>query len=288
VTDPTRMSRSDDTPDGLRELLATAAGPKPLSAEDRAKILAGAAAIVAGTAATTTAAAASAGAAQSTVFSAGFFVKVVGVAAVVVSVGLGARSVTQRAARDVASAPVASTRVAPQITRAPSIATRSTPPTSESPRIEPAPSESPRIEAPRVEAPARLVASAVSPPQRATGASTTARVAQGPRDEEPVTARTTPGCPLERGPGGLAVESRILATATAALSSNPAVAAACVRALDAASTSDALRDELLFVGFDAARRLGRDAEARRYAEALVARAPSSSYATRAQRWLDER
>ncbi len=284
MTDPTRMNRSDETPDELRALLAHAASPKPLSPEDRAKILAGAAAIAAGTAVTTTAAAAvTAGAVRSTITGAGFFVKVVGLAAVVVSVGLGARTLVPRTNRPAATAPtapsIAQRRVEPRAVPTPTSAAITAPPAE---LRAPLPQAQTHSEIPVVREPSRRVEA----PSRPASPALVARV--DPSPSIAIAPASTPSaCPVERGSGGLAHESRVLAAATAALASDPAVAAECVRALDVAGTSDALRDELLFVGFDAARRLGRSADARRYAESLVARSPSSSYASRAQRWLEE-
>ncbi len=287
MTDPTRMNRSDETPDELRALLAHAASPKPLSPEDRAKILAGAVAIAAGTAVTTTAAAAvTAGAVRSTITGAGFFVKVVGLAAVVVSVGLGARTLVPRTNRPAATAATAATapsiaqrRVEPRAVPTPTSAAITAPPAE---LRAPLPQPQTRSEIPVLREPSRRVEA----PSRAPSPALVARVEPSPSIAI-APASTASACPVERGSGGLAHESRVLAAATAALASDPAVAAECVRSLDVAGTSDALRDELLFVGFDAARRLGRSADARRYAESLVARSPSSSYASRAQRWLEE-
>jgi hypothetical protein len=277
MTDLTRMTRSDETPEELRALLAHAERPAPLTAEDRAKILAGAAAIVAGATVTTTAVAATTTAVRASMLSSGFFVKVVGLAAVVATVGLGTRSLVHRPAQRVASSVSSPARAAP------TPAARPQPPPASPPVL--APAAQPEATPPRLLTP--VVAPA--PPSSALVRVVSARVA--PRVAEPVAepvVRRPTQCPVEQGAVGLAHESRVLAMATAALASDPATAAACVRVLDRATTSDALRDELLFVGFDAARRLGRAGEARRYAEALVARSPSSSYAARAQRWLEQR
>ncbi len=85
---------------------------------------------------------------------------------------------------------------------------------------------------------------------------------------------------------GLTYESRALALATAMLESQPRVALECVRVVERAGGSDALRAERLHLGFEAARRASVSSEARRFATELIERAPSSEYAVRARRWLE--
>jgi hypothetical protein len=82
------------------------------------------------------------------------------------------------------------------------------------------------------------------------------------------------------------LEARVIASAMRSLASDPAVTLACVHELEAHGGPVVLRDEHWFLGFSASRRLGRDDDARRWANALLRGAPDSPYATRVTRFLD--
>lgn len=79
----------------------------------------------------------------------------------------------------------------------------------------------------------------------------------------------------------------MLAAAAKALGSSPLVTLACVQALSTSGGPYQLRDEHAFLGFEASRRLGREADAKRYARALLKASPTSAYAAKARAYLGE-
>lgn len=86
-------------------------------------------------------------------------------------------------------------------------------------------------------------------------------------------------------PGDRAAEAPILAAAARSLAQSPAVTLACIQELSRIGGPFQLRDEHAFLGFEASRRLGREADARRFAEALLRASPGSAYAARARAYL---
>lgn len=79
----------------------------------------------------------------------------------------------------------------------------------------------------------------------------------------------------------------MLAAAAKALGSSPLVTLACVQAVSTIGGPYQLRDEHAFLGFEASRRLGREADAKRYARALLKASPTSAYAAKARAYLGE-
>ena len=100
------------------------------------------------------------------------------------------------------------------------------------------------------------------------------------RVEPPTTTGMPPvSCPVLRG------DEAVLTAATQALATDPEVTLACVQLLATRGGTGELRDEYWFLGFDASRRLGRTADARRWAQQLLAGNAESPYARRVRRWM---
>jgi hypothetical protein len=96
------------------------------------------------------------------------------------------------------------------------------------------------------------------------------------------------GCPA--GPaivGDRAAEGPILAAAAKALSGSPLVTLACVQELARIGGPFQLKDEQTFLAFEASRRLGREADAKRHARALLRASPGSAYAAKARAYLGD-
>lgn len=284
MKDPPRMGLSDETPDALRAMFAGAERPTSLSSEDKARIVAGAAAIASG--AVVTGAVASKGATLAWPM----FFKVAGIAGVVVATSIGVREAWVRSAAPEAATQTAAPRSqparrAPEPDRAriaPQAAIEPERVSAEPPMLtQPTPSAPSASSRPAVRNDAASVAARVANdgrwmPRRA-GETVSAMNAEPPRE----------ACPIDpSSAGGLASESRALAMATSLLSTRPVVALACVRAAERAGASDALATERLYLGFEASRRAGSTTAARAYATQLTARAPTSAYGVRAQTWLD--
>jgi hypothetical protein len=278
VNDPARMKRSDETPEELRALLGAASAPTPLGPNDRAKILASAAAIAAGgVAASATAVAAGASVTRSALWTMATLTKTAGLAGLVLAAGLAAREVTRRAQAPTLAHRTATTALAP---RPPTTIER---PIARPIAAVPAPRDIVAVTPPTAEV---STAQPATRPARAQRPSTIASSAPTSTVPLPTVARAAIECPVSVGAGGLEAESRVLAAATAALASAPAVSAACVRELERGPISDSLRDERHFIAFEAARRMGSIDEATRRARRIIELAPTSGYAARAQRWLD--
>ncbi len=87
--------------------------------------------------------------------------------------------------------------------------------------------------------------------------------------------------------GDRAAEGPILASAAKALASSPLVTLACLQTLSKIGGPFQLRDEHAFLGFEASRRLGREADAKRFARALLRASPGSAYAAKAKAYLGD-
>lgn len=117
---------------------------------------------------------------------------------------------------------------------------------------------------------------ATAPPVPVAAAAPPAPAAPAPITTCPAGAAT---------PGDRAAEAPILAAAARSLAQSPAVTLACIQELSRIGGPFQLRDEHAFLGFEASRRLGREADARRFAEALLRASPGSAYAARARAYL---
>lgn len=280
MKDPPRMSASDETPDALRSMFAGAERPAPLSAEDKARILAGAAAIASG--AVVTGAVASKGATLAWPM----FFKVAGLAGVVIATSIGVREAWVRAAAPDATRQIAAPRSQPARRSPAPDRVRSEPQGAVEPaqvREEPPtpPQPPPVVSRPAARTDVAPVAARGANDGRLAlrraGETVSAMSAEPPRE----------ACPVDpSSASGLASESRALAMATSLLSTRPAIALACVRAAERAGASDALATERLYLGFESSRRAGSTSAARAYATQLTERAPTSAYGVRAQQWLE--
>ena len=113
-------------------------------------------------------------------------------------------------------------------------------------------------------------------------------------DEAPPTkAPSKPAAKVAACPAGPAIagdrasEGPILAAAAKALSATPLVTLACIQELARIGGPFQLADERTFLAFEASRRLGREADARRFARALLRASPGSAYAAKARAYLGD-
>lgn len=129
------------------------------------------------------------------------------------------------------------------------------------------------------------VAGVKAAPARAEAANA---VPAGSGAGKPAPAAPVSACPA--GPaqaGDRAAEGPILAAAAKAIASSPLVTLACIQTLSSIGGPFQLRDEHAFLGFEASRRLGRDADAKRFARALLRASPGSAYAAKAKAYLGD-
>ncbi len=278
MSDPARWrDGGDEVSDDVRAWLRGAAAPQGPTEHERAAMLAVAAKI----------GAAPAGAAwlhKLTV--AGW--KAQALAGLVAVVGVStALSVRPRLAHRDPSAHVA--RVSPRPSRGAHVEA------AVAPRVEVVPEVVPAVAPPAtsMSRPPETVVHATHPPRFAPPTVVAAHAAPvpavAPVAVAPVAAESAPATPASTCPVPSATssdaEAATLAAATRALSHDPAVTLACVALLGARGASDQLFEERAFLGFAASRRLGRAADAARWAQQLLTAAPTSPYAARVREAL---